>query len=168
MPRLHTLRVLRSVWQRQQLLLKLGRDINACEVGSLCPTHADFVTSLIAQEDALLLRLLLVARGMHSGDRSRVAPCRTDSKCSIDIPARLVELNRLPGVFGRLTDGRAVFYANDGLIVGVIWVHLLVRIAVLLMNVSLNLTLAEAQRQIELERLISTLPALRLLKARCI
>ena len=54
---LHTLGVLGGIGQREQLLLKLCRDIDAGEVRSLRP-HAHLRPSLIAEENALLLHVL--------------------------------------------------------------------------------------------------------------
>jgi hypothetical protein len=64
-PCLYTLRVLGRIRERKQLLLKLGGNVDACEVGSLS-SHAHFLTSLVSEEDALLDVLRIVLSRMHS------------------------------------------------------------------------------------------------------
>ena len=64
-PCLYTLRVLGRIRERKQLLLKLGGNVNTCEVGSLC-SYANFLTSLVAKEDALLGVLRIVLSRVHS------------------------------------------------------------------------------------------------------
>ena len=51
--RLHTLRILACIRQSEELLLKLGRYINAGKVCGLC-SYSNFLSSLVAEEYALL------------------------------------------------------------------------------------------------------------------
>ena len=120
-------------------------------------SDTDLVLGLIAKEDALLL---LITTWVYSRDPTRVTSSCIDSKCAIDIAPSLVELNRLPGVLGRLADSRATFDHDL-----TAWLGL---IAVLLMHITLDLILAKAEGQIKFESLIRILSAMRLLKARCI
>ena len=64
-PCLYTLRVLGRIREREQLLLKLGGNVNTSKMGSLC-SHAHFLTGLVTKEDALLGMLSIVLSRMHS------------------------------------------------------------------------------------------------------
>ena len=96
-------------------------------------SDTDLVLGLIAKEDALLL---LITTWVYSRDPTRVTSSCIDSKCAIDITPSLVELDRLPGVLGRLADSRATFDHDL-----TAW---LVLIAILLMHITLDLILAKA------------------------
>ena len=141
-PCLHALRVLRGVWQSEQLLLQLRRDIHAGEVGSLRP-HADLLAGLVAQKYALVRRGTRVVDAL---DRCGVAASRVDSEGTVDVAARLVELNGLPRVLRGLADARS--FDNALVLLGV------VAFQIRGMNIPLYLILTESKRQIELEGLI--------------
>lgn len=128
-------------------------------MGGLGP-DSHFGTSLIAEENALLLLLVLLSR-VHSRYAARITARSVYCKGSIDVASGLVKLNGLPGVFGGLTDDGTAF--DDALVLlSVIDLH------VLLMNVALDLILTEPQWKIQFKCLVCVLPALRLLKARLI
>ena len=130
---LHTLRVLRGVWQREQLLLELCRDVDTGQVCGLS-AHSNLLTCLVAEEDALLGG---VGGWVHAGDARSVAVGRVDGKGAIDVTARLVEFDGLPGVLGGLADAGTVCNAL---------VLLVVARVVLLVDVAFDLILAESQR----------------------
>ena len=66
-------------------------------------------------------------------------------ECPIDVSARLVELDGLPSILGRLADRRALNHA---------WVVLVSALHVLPVDVTLNLILTEPKGEIKLEGLI--------------
>ena len=139
---LHTLGILGGVREGQQLLLQLGGHVDTRKVGCLRP-DPHLVPRLIPQEDALLLLVTL-----HSRDATRVASRSIDRKSAIDIPSRLVKLDSLPRVLGRLADGLPALNHNGP--VGILHLLLLlrlllVRLHILLLDVALNLILAEAE-----------------------
>lgn len=135
-PGLHTLRVLGCVWQGQQLLLKLRRDIDTSEVSGLCP-DSHLCASLIAKENALLL----VLHRMHPRNSARIASSSVNSKGPIDIATGLVKLNGLPSIFSGLTD-TSVPLGRSTLVLLCVALHLL------LLNVPLYLILTEPEWQI--------------------
>lgn len=140
MPCLYTLRVLGRIRKREQLLLKLGGNVDTCEVGSLC-THAYFLTGLVSEEDALLgvLRIVLLSR-VHSRDATCTAIRRVYREGSVDVTPCLIKLDSLPSIFGRLADAIAF---DSLLVLGGVALQILV------VNVSLDLILAKSQRQVQ-------------------
>ena len=156
---LHTLRVLGSVRKREELLLELRGHVNAGEMSTM-GSNTDLVArSRIAQEDTLL-RWVLGGLWMNTRETAGVAASSVDRKRAIDISASLVELDRLPGVLRGLADARTLRNA-------VIRVRL-VRLGLLVLYVTLDLVLPEAQWQIELKRSLVILARLGLLKARLV
>ena len=105
---------------------------------------ADLLSSLVAQEDALLLGVL---RRMDTRYATGIACRRIDRESSIDVAAGLVELDSLPSVLGSLTDTCNIHAALG-----------------LRMDAPLNLILTEPQGQVEIESLV-LLARLRLLEA---
>ena len=121
--------------------------------------NANFVTGLVAKEDALL-RVLILLR-MHTGQSTSIASGSVDGEGAIDVTSCLIELDGLPGVLGGLADARSV---DDCAVAMLRSLRLSVRVHILTLNVSLYLILTETQWQIQLEGLI-ILPGLRFLKA---
>lgn len=111
---------------------------------------------LVAQENALIGSVLV---GVHARDPACVAVCSVNGKSAIDITPSLVELNSLPGVLGSLADASRVNHV--GLILGV-------ALSILLVDVALDLILAESKGQVELEGMVVVLARLGLLKARLV
>ena len=127
-------------------------------MSSLCP-YSYLRACLITEENALLLLTVL-----HTRDTACVAPCGVDSKGPVDVPPSLIKLNGLPGVLGRLTDRLTAFDHNLPVrLLGLVWT-----LHVLLVNVPLNLILAEAKGQIQFKCLVRILSTMWLLKARCV
>lgn len=77
-------------------------------------------------------------RWMHTRYATIVAACGADRKSSVDISARLIELDSLPSIFCCLADTSAL---NDLLIV-----VSCVALQVLVMNIALDLILTKSQR----------------------
>ena len=144
--------------------MKLGRDIDTCEVGSLSP-HSDLLLGLIAQEDALLCgRSISVATRMNSRDSACITTSRIDSKCTIDVTATLVKLDGLPGIFRGLTNTWTSL-SNAALVIDLLLS--VVGLHVCVMNVPLYLIFAKSERKIEFKCII-VLARVRFLKARLV
>ena len=156
--RLHTLGVLGSIWQGEQLLLQLCRDVDTSEVGAVSP-HTDFVATGVTEENALLRRMVLL--WMNAGKPAGIAAGSVDGEGAVDVTPSLVELDGLPGILCSLTDSGSV---DDGTVTRLCVLLLVTRLHLLALDVSLYLILSETQGQIQLEGLI-ILPRLRFLKA---
>lgn len=103
-------------------------------------THAHLLPALVAQEDALVGVGLLA--GLHyARDSACVGGGRVDGEGAVDVSARLVELDGLPGVLGGLADAGAVDDAGSRRIV----CHI-VRVS---LDVPFDLILSETQGQIQ-------------------
>jgi len=120
--------------------------------------HAHLVITRAARvphEDTLLG---VIAGGrVHSAETARVTTSCVDGKSTVDVSAGLIELDGLPSILGCLTDAWTSF--SDSLLL-----MLALCLGLLILNVTLDLILAETQRQVEFEGLI-ILSRLRLLKA---
>lgn len=97
---------------------------------------------------------------MYSRYPTCIAPCRVDSKSPIDVSPGLIKLDSLPCVLGRLADRGTIVDAHNALVVylllllgGLLLLLLVVigNLLLLLVNVTLDLTLAESEGQVELK-----------------
>ena len=101
-------------------------------------SHTDFVSSGgVAKKDALLGVVLL---RVHSRKTAGVTACRVDCKSAIDISARLIELDGLPGVLGGLADARSV---DDCAVAMLRSLRLSISVHILTLDVSLYLILSK-------------------------
>ena len=106
---------------------------------SSLPSHTHLRIGIVAQEDALVATLgvsILVNVPRYS---TGVARCRVYGERAIHITASLVELNRLPGVFSRLTDSMTIADALACILV-------LVLSLTNSLNSSLNLSFSKPER----------------------
>ena len=93
---------------------------------------------------------------MHTTEAAGIAPGSIDSERAVNVSASLIELDGLPRVLRRLADPGAIRGHS-----------LTVCLVLLILNVPLDLILAESEGQIQLEGLI-ILPGLGLLETRLV
>ena len=165
-PCLDTLRILRGVWQCQQLLLQFSWNVDGCKMGTLAST-VNLVVYLRSEENALLgwlrhaLILIHVRRGTACVADGWIDGI-IDSESSVNISTCLIELNGLPSILSSLTDSRTIWNSRH---IRALWLLLILLCLVLwvCLNVPFNLILSKSQRQIELKGIVLT--ALWLLEA---
>ena len=167
MPCLDTLRILRCIWQCQQLLLQFSWNVDRCKMGALAST-VNLVVYLRSEENALLgwlrgnaLILIHVCGGttcITDGWIDGIIDC----KGAVDISACLVELNGLPRILSSLTNSRPIWDSRHIRVLLLLLILLRLVLWVCL-DVPFNLILSKSQWQVELERIVLT--TLRLLEA---